>query len=244
MIDNVQVNDANQGNGMLLPSPSYEVNWTEQLLEICSWFRRNASSLGELYAGALKMVYENNFPGRTRFIAHAAREIRNRLPDVISGAKGKSLFQWKDRLDKMVIAWQKSGFSLDSSMPIDLSENHSLPSDLIPFPKKLLEKVALLLKDHNDTREKPVEAAIRMFHGASPGSREFIDSMRPVISQWLEVTNWFVSKAHDGGYGGSDIDFADFRKKFELFEITLGGLLRGFFEPLEDLDEILEETNL
>ena len=243
MIDDDQVNYPDQENEMILPSFEVEVNWTEQRLEIYSWFQRNAPSLGELYAGALKMLYENSFPGRTRFIAHAVREIRNRLPDVISGVKGEPSFQWKHRLDAMVIAWQTSRFPLDGSIPIGLSENHSLPSHLVPFPKKLLEKVALLLKDHNDTREKPVEAAIRMFHGASPESREFIDSMRPVVSQWLGVTDWFVSKAHDGGRRDGDIDFGEFQKKFEIFEITLGGLLRGFFEPLEDLDEILEETN-
>lgn len=238
-----QVNHPDQGNGIILPSLKGEVNWTEPRLEIYSWFQRNAPSLGELYAGALKMVYEDNFPGRTRFIAHAVREIRNRLPDVICGVRGEPSFQWKNRLDALVSAWQKSGFPLDGSIPVNLSENHSLPSHLVPFPIKLLEKFARLLHDHNNTREKPEEAAIRLFHGTSPESIEFIDSMRPVVRQWLDVTDWFVSKAHDGGRGDGDINLSEFQKKFEIFEITLGGLLRGFFEPLEDLDEILEETN-
>ncbi|GAF90738.1 unnamed protein product, partial [marine sediment metagenome] len=40
--------------------------WTKDRLELWSWFQRNARSLGELYLGAVKMVYGPDFPGRTR----------------------------------------------------------------------------------------------------------------------------------------------------------------------------------
>ena len=143
-----QVNHSNPRNGMIEPSFGGEVNWTKQRLEIYLWFQRNAPSLGELYAGALKMIFENSFPGRTRFIAHAVREIRNRLPEVISGEKNRPTFQWKNKLDELIASWQKNGFPLNGSIPVDLSENHSLPSHLVPFPRKLLEKVARLLQDH------------------------------------------------------------------------------------------------
>jgi hypothetical protein len=45
----------------------------------------NAASLADLYEGAVVMLYESILLGRTRFIGHAVREIRNRLPDAFAG---------------------------------------------------------------------------------------------------------------------------------------------------------------
>jgi len=47
-----------------------ETYWTEARLELRAWFQRNAFSLGELYEGALRMLFDSQFPGRTRFVAH------------------------------------------------------------------------------------------------------------------------------------------------------------------------------
>lgn len=243
MINDDQVNHPDQGNGIIMPSFEGKAYWTEQRLEISSWLRRNAQSLGELYEGALQMVYRDNFPGRTRFIAHAVREIRNRLPDVISGGNDRRSFQWKNEIDRVLTAWGKNGLPLDGSIPVDLNENPAIPNDFALIPIKLWKEIVQLLKNYDDTRESSREAAIRMFHGVSPETPEFLDSMRPVINQWHKVTEWFVGKAHDGGHGDGDIDYGEFQKKFEIFETTLGALLRGFFEPLRELDEILEETN-
>lgn len=243
MIDGDQVNHPDQRNGMIVPSFEGKVDWTKQRLEIYSWFQRNAPSLGELYAGALRMVYLDTFPGRTRFIAHAVREIRNRLPDVISGGNEGRSFQYTNEIDRVLNAWGKNGLPLDGSIPGRVNESPTIPTDFAPIPIKLLKEIARFLKDYIDTRESSREAAIRMFHGVSPETPEFLDSMRPVVDQWHKVTEWFVGRAHDGGYGDSDIDFSEFQKRFEIFERTLGALLRGFFEPLKELDEILEETN-
>lgn len=48
--------------------------WTKDRLELWSWFQRHAKSLGELYLGAVRMVYaQAAFPGRTRFISQGNR---------------------------------------------------------------------------------------------------------------------------------------------------------------------------
>lgn len=75
-----------------------ETYWTEPRQELRAWFQRNAPSLGELYEGALRMFFAPEFPGRVRFVAHAVREIRNRLPDAIAGPKIGGTFQWINKL--------------------------------------------------------------------------------------------------------------------------------------------------
>jgi hypothetical protein len=66
--------------------PLSQAYWTHARLELQAWLQRNAASLAELYGGAARLVYDTPLPGRVRFVCHAVREIRNRLPDVLSGA--------------------------------------------------------------------------------------------------------------------------------------------------------------
>lgn len=217
--------------------------WTPPRLELRAWFHRNAPSLGELYEGALVMIAASEFPGRTRLIAHAVREIRNRLPERIAGTKSGGYFDWKTRLDGLAKEWQKAGFSLDGTVPTEVTLSEGIRSPGILVEPQLFRKTAALLKDHIDGRERPEEAAFRMFEGIAPESEHVRDTLRPVVQQWIYVTDWFMKKTHDSGVRDNDVSLTEFVRHFELFETTLGALVRGFFKTIEGLDEILEDTN-
>lgn len=222
------------------PSQTY---WTAPRLELRAWFQRNAPSLGELYVGALWMLFDSKFPGRTRFVAHAVREIRNRLPDVIAGSKSGVYFDWKTRLDGLAKEWQKTGFTLDGSNPMNVTHDQGVPVPTVSVEPRLFRKIAVLLKDHVDAREKPEEAAIRLFEGVAPVNQNLRDTLRPVVIQWLDVTEWFMKKAHDSGAPDNEVDEQELISRFQIFEIFLGALLRDFFMTVEGLDEILEDAN-
>jgi hypothetical protein len=220
-----------------------ESYWTKPRLEMRAWFQRHAPSLGELYEGALKMVIDGKLPGRTRFVAHAVREIRNRLPDVIAGTITGGRVQYPGRLDAMAEEWKKAGFSVDGSPPTIVTGQQDLPSADVPIPLRLFLNVASLIRDHTKAREKPLEAALRLFGAISPANQQLRDNLRPTIQQWLDVTEWFVKRVHDSGTQDGAIDGTRFQEHFELFEITLAALVRGFFKTVKDLDEILEDAN-
>ena len=216
---------------------------TEYRDEIMEWFRRNdAASLGELYDGALRIISDAGFPGRTRFVAHAVREIRNRLPNVIASTTTKR-FEWKNRLDALAEAWKRAGFLVGESVPPSLIKKEMLPSSDIALPISLFRKVGRIIMEHIEARERPRDAAMRLFEGIDSGNADFRDRLRPVIGQWLDVTGWFEKKVHDSGSQDSDTPELDFQEHFRLFEETLGALIRGFYSTLDELDEILEETN-
>jgi len=225
------------------PESPEETYWTKPRQELRAWFQRNAPSLGELYEGALKMVFGPKFPGRTRFVAHAVREVRNRLPDVIAGTKSGGPVQYTNRLDHIVSEWRKAGFALDGTIPASITAPQEMPAAGISIPPRLYLKIAALTKDHADGREKPIETAFRLFGAIAPENQDLRDTLRPVVRQWIDVTEWFVKRVHDSGVRDSDVDITEFLKGFELFEATLGALVRGFFKTVEGLDEILEDAN-
>lgn len=216
---------------------------TKKRLEIQDWFARNAPSLGELYQGSLKMIYGPVFPGRVRFVSHAVREIRNRLPEVISGFKNKPGLQYKNRLDVISKAWDKNGLPIDGSLPQAITETERNLSDSISLPKTVFQEIGKLIKEHNDAREKPIDSAKPLFTGTNEEDVALENNLRPVLDQWLDVTKWFVKKAHDSGQVDGSVDPRLLQERFEIFETTLGAIIGSFFSTIEELDEILEEAN-
>lgn len=219
--------------------------WTSRRIELRGWLQRNAPSLAELYEGGVRLISVTPVPGRARLVAHAVREIRNRLPDVISGVKSGALLQYKNRLDALARVWERSGLPVDGSLPDTTVRLTGDPPETpdIPIDRRVLLEVAGLVRDHMTVREKPQDAAIRLFEAIAPENRALRDSLLPVIRQWLSITEWFVGRAHDSGQTDADGDETEFRAKFELFESILAALVRGFFSTVRELDEILEDTN-
>jgi hypothetical protein len=151
-------------------------------------------------------------------------------------------------MDDLILVWKKAGLATDGAFPG--SKMGDLPtapvSQETPLPRKVVVMIASLVADHEATREKPMDAAIRLFEGVVPENQKFRDTLRPVAVQWLEITEWFMKKTHDSGATDNDVDLGELRKKFDLFELTLLGIVRGFstfFVTTKEIDEILEDAN-
>jgi hypothetical protein len=224
------------------PVPTY---WTDDRKELRAWFARNAPSLGELYQGALRILFsETPFPGRVRFVSHAVREIRNRLPDVIAGPKQSQLLQYKNRMNELCKKWEKANLPTDGSLPISLSKENEVPKTTdVTIPIHVYMEIARLVRDHIRSRETPRDAAKRLYEAIDPNNQMAEAILRPRINHWIEVTEWFVNRVHDNGSTDDQIDLEEFNNRFEVFERALLAMVRGFFETVEELDEILEEAN-
>jgi len=220
-------------------------HWTPARRELLAWLKGNAPSLAELYEGSVALVYESSLPGRIRFVSHAVREIRNRLPDAISGVRaGVGRLDYTSRMDEIASRWRRAGFVAQDSESGSSDSPASSGGDSTPVPTDLFRILQALVQDHEDARERPVEAAIRLFESCAPENRALRETLRPLVVRWLDVTGWFQKKAHDSATVDSELAVEDeFRRHFELFESTLGALVRGFFATVEGLDEILEDAN-
>jgi hypothetical protein len=219
--------------------------WTRQRSELLAWLRRNALPLAELYEGSVVLLFERAVPGWTRYVAHAVREIRNRLPDAISGTKTRRL-DYITELDQIAEVWKACGPPLDGTMPpastYSPASSEERPEGIM-LSARLYRKLSNLVTEHKAARERPLEAAIRLFMGVPSQDQARVDSLRPVAFQWVEVTNWFVGRVHDEAHTDSEVSRDEFERKFQLFELTLTSLIAGFFQTTREIDAILEETN-
>jgi hypothetical protein len=217
-------------------------SWTAGRTRILEWLKRNAPSLAELYEGAVVMLEQSSLPGRTRFISHAVREIRNRLPDAFGGGTRSPRLDYAKRVDAISAAWPTTG-PRAPSIPTDAE--HCLPPILengveeIEIPADVHRLINGLVTDHRNVPETRAGAANRFFEACAPENKEVREPMQPVIRHWMAVTDWFMERAHDSGNTDAACDPGEFRRKFEQFESVLGSLIGAFYAALDELDAIL-----
>jgi len=229
-----EVNEASIGER---PEPY----WTTLRLEIKGWLNRNAPSSEELYVGALQILYSPNLRGKTRFVAHAVREIANRLPEIVTGNKS-SRFQWQNQLDGLIKKWEQSGFLLDGTLSTITASEPDAPVADLPMPRNVMQNIAILLSEYSATRERASDKAQRLFEGIDSRNRRAQETLAPIVTQWLKVTSWFLKHVHDSGAPDA-VDPSELQIQFELFETSLGALTREFFKTIGELDAILEKAN-
>ena len=220
------------------PISNNESYWNDLRKELRVWLQSNAPSLGILYEGTLKILFIDGFPGKEIFVAHAVREIRNRLPDHIIGVRIRKRVEYVNKLDSIVKEWERIGISLDGTLPLNLIDGGQIPSDRIELPRKLYIEITSLLREHKDSRETKKDVAIRLFEGIAPENKGLGHTLQPILTQWLDEKYSFVGIAH-----GESITEKELMIRFENFENIMAGLIRGFFKTLKGLDEILEDTN-
>ena len=63
-------------------SPTSDI-WSPKRLELLRWFQENAQPLAAAYEGAVRLLYDEDFPGRIHFVSHAVRDIADRLVFVL-----------------------------------------------------------------------------------------------------------------------------------------------------------------
>lgn len=225
--------------------PKLEVgHWTRNRLELFEWLCKTSRSTAELYQGAVELLFGQQVSGFSRFVSHAVREIRNRLPGIVSGTIPSGRLDYKGRIDDLSGHWKRARIETEVK-PSDPGEPVSAtPAQGVVLPRKLVRKIDRLIADHEAARQRPEETAIRLFEGVAPSNQKFRDRIRPVVVQWMEVCNWFMARTHEAGFTDDEIDLPEFTKNFELFESTLLAIVRGvstFFDNTDELDAIIRE---
>ena len=102
-----------------------------------------------------------------------------------------------------------------NSAPLLSAENPRKPIEIPPEIHRLIDD---LVADHLKVPETRAEAAKRFFEACAPENKDLRETLRPVIRNWMKVTDWFMDRTHDSGDTDAVCDAEEFRRKFELFE--------------------------
>lgn len=222
--------------------------------EVADSLRRHASDLAELYEGALRILSEAHFPGKVRFVAHAIREIVNRLPDAM-GAPRAAHIQYQDLCDKIENDWRKHGLPSDGTLPPDPESGSNPKITDVKLPRSVYLKMGVLVRTHAEGRDANDRRWDRLFEMIEPDDPAAEARFAFLRREWRAIGRLAVGRAHVPATGSdisnrpsppSDDSTSDedmVKGCLERLEAALGAFFREFFKTTDELDKILEEAN-
>ena len=219
--------------------PSRVDIWTPMRRELLEWFRREAPSLAPGYEGAVRMLGDADFPGRLHFIAHAVRDIADRLAFVLDGDLESNRVQYEQSLDRILSTWPFGAMSNDI---VDADEQGDGPDTFVPVPKSVYLVLDDLMAAHRTRRKDPgpytrlFRALIRENPTNSTISRRLVDSFK-------KERKWFMSCTHLRRESPDPVPESHLTQHFERFEKMLHSFVGRFFTTTRELDEILRKAN-
>ena len=216
----------NQGIGAVI---------SERQNRIINWLREVEPELGELYEGACEMIKNRSFPGRDRFICHAVREIRNRLPNAVAEKYAVERLNYPEEVTPIAQAWKKAG--LESVYKKKSDETGNEPGQYVP--REVFVLVNRLIRRHGEVKNRKEENARRLLIALEPENEQLRWSLAPVVDKWIEETEWFVDRAHVGKAVNED----ELVAHSETFEVVLGTFARHFYEGFEEIEQLVEKAN-
>lgn len=242
-LDSKQVETHNEPHGGGTAGGS-ATPWTPRRLALLQWLQEHAVPLAELYQGAV-ILADQRTAGWTRFVGHAVREIINRLPDVVGEEGVGGRLDYPSRVDAFSGQWKQHKLPTDGTLSgLDvLLGQVPAPGELAGktvVPADVFIAMAVLVRDHENTRKRPLENAMRMRRALMPEGTD--QATRPSLEQWVEVGNKAVGLTHN--QRKKDDELAHMASQvFTLFEDTLLGLVSDYFETVKAIDALLDQAN-
>ena len=191
------------------------------------------SVFAEAYKGAVILISKKP-PGYVSFVAHAGRDLINRLASTVAGVKSKQV-QYQQHIDKLQDDWQDEwSFSADLS-PEVIGKGHLIPT-------QVCQRISTLIDEHESGRIRSSEADGLFFSTFLDYSdRERIPDN--FLSEWKSAKQWFLGHAHLRKKPFRAETDDDLAKHFKCLEGYLYIAATSQYERLKALNEILEATN-
>ena len=214
--------------------------WTPKRAELLGWLEERAPALAPLYRGALVLAMRDSFPGRAHFIAHAIREIRNRLPGALGPKVQRRDAGYEHLTAKVHERWVAEGLPEDGGLRLP---EESAPSASGPSRRdvsvEFLASVGKLIEDHIGARANRA-ARDRSAFGAL-GDQGPVP--RHVVDNWRKMFRDVHKFAHAGDEPLPAEADGEWVRNFFAFEDHVMAVFKPSYENLDDLDRLLNESN-
>jgi hypothetical protein len=214
-------------------------HWTAARVQLHGWLRSEAPALAPVYEAAVRMAFDPVFPGRVWFIAHALRDIRNRLPDALAGPVSESRTKYSDLAKEISRCWVDDGLPVDGRYrATSASEPTPAGPERIQISRSLFEAVGDLVDGDLAIAPRKEDAAVRMFAAVAGGPVP-----RYVVVGWIRATNRAETYAHVRDQPLTLSEEAQFLQIFLECESALIAMSSRSYENMDALDEILDSAN-
>jgi hypothetical protein len=221
------------------PWTARQIELKKRQIELRKWLESNAPTLAPVYSAAVQMVHDPSFPGRVWLVAHAVREIRNRLPDAIAGELRGTRTEYSQLAEEVRATWVDDGLPSDGSVPVLLAvDPDSSGPERYDISWSLLAAVGELVVGHLAVADRKRETARRLFEATTEWPIPAY-----VVESWLRSTKWANAFAHVRNQPLNPSDEESLAGKFDRFENALTAIARRSYENMDELDEILDSAN-
>jgi len=213
--------------------------------EIGEWFEREAPHLGGLYRAAVCLLESPGFPARTYFICHAARDICNRVPEVIAGRAEFKRVDVTSELDELAHLWSQNSLDHQELPRADAPDTDGAAGmrNDVQIPIEVFKHLQILVNYHAQGQINNTQRAVKMIESVARENTGRQESLLPLAREWVDLTRWFQARTH-AGLKETSVDEQELQSRFRCLETYLYTLIGEFYGPVEALDAILEDTNL
>ncbi len=193
------------------------------------------------------MLENPSIPGRQHFICHAARDIGNRFPELVTETAQIKRVEMTDELVRLEELWtadRLDHLELSSASVAAGDENIAQPRAELPVSYQVFRQIQAVIVLQRKVSENRRAKVIKMLEAVAPENKGRPEILYPLSEQWMDLTSWFVSYTHAGNKPRI-ADEEELQSRVRAFEDFLHTTIRGtlFFGPVDTLDEILEDTN-
>ena len=206
---------------------------TAEQKRVFEWLKEDLDlhMLADAYAGAC-LLLEAKTPGYVTFVAHAGRDLMNRLPTEVAGIKSGRV-QYKDLVDELQKEWREEweGQGLD-----DGAEEGRM------IPYSVCAKVKTLISEHRSGTERSGQNGA-LFYTTFLGYDDPKTVPANFAREWKAAHKEFHRNAHLRGGSFSEDEADGIERFFQYLDRLLNGAASSEFERLGGVRAILDEAN-
>lgn len=218
-----------------METPRQPTNWSPMRRQLLNWFRSNAAPLAEAYEGAIRLLDEEDFPGRIHFIAHAVRDIADRLVFVLEPQLKGGRVQYENDMDKIEELWPQF-------QTIQGTNDEPVAQDTVSINYRVASMIDALVRVHRERRQRPSNSEL-LFRFLMRQERFPAEVNQRVVSDFKKMRKWFMSLTHLRASKAPKVGEDELQTQFSTFEGMLYSFVGDFFTGTAELDEILQQTN-
>ncbi len=205
---------------------------SKQRQELLEWFQKEAKPLSQAYEGAIELIQDRDRSGRVNFIAHAVRDICNRLVFVLDPQSEPQRVDYDGEMDRIEKLWPPS-IQNDLKTSVD-------PIQTISIPVDIAKQMNALIGNHRRRRQTPSNSErLLKFLMRNEPTQAHVNQR--IIKDFEGVQDWFMARAHFPSKEVPQTGESELQMQFNKFEGILHSFVGSFFTVIEILDEILKE---